>query len=199
MSGYRQGKPTWTDANFYPVSENLGRGLKENKDAVLLVDIGGGLGHDLEDFKGKYPQLPGRLILQERPEVIAQITETKQSIEPTVHDFFTPQPVKGAKAYYLHSVLHDWDDETSIKILKQIVSAMEKGYSKLLIHELVVPDAGASWSITSMDWLMMALGAVRERTEKQWHDLLASGGLRIVKVWTYEQGTESLIEAELDA
>ena len=50
-----------------------------------------------------------------------------------------------------------------------------------------------------MDWLMMALSAAWERTEKQWHDLLASAGLRIVKVSTYEQGTESLIEAELEA
>ncbi len=74
---------------------------------------------------------------------------------------------------------------------------MERGYSKLLVNELVVPDVGASWSITSMDWLMLALGAVRERTEKDWHKLLARVGLKVTKIWTYEQGTESLIEAEL--
>lgn len=74
---------------------------------------------------------------------------------------------------------------------------MEKGYSKILVNELVVPDIGASWSITSMDWLMMSLGSVRERTERDWHELFKSVGLRITKVWTYEQGTESLIEAEI--
>ena len=104
----------------------------------------------------------------------------------------------GARAYYLHSVLHDWDDASSLKILRNIVPAMRPGYSKLLINENVVPDVGASWSITSMDWLMMALGAVRERTEKQWKDLLAQAGLKVSGVWTYDQGTESLIEAEIE-
>lgn len=75
---------------------------------------------------------------------------------------------------------------------------MQPGYSKLLINEFVVPDVGATWSITSMDWLMMALGAVKERTEKQWRTLLGEAGLKVVGIWTYDQGTESLIEATLD-
>ena len=76
---------------------------------------------------------------------------------------------------------------------------MEPGYSKLLINENVVPDVGAAWwSITSMDWLMMSLGAVRERTERQWKALLEQAGLRVSGIWTYEQGTESLIEAEME-
>lgn len=74
---------------------------------------------------------------------------------------------------------------------------MKPGFSKLLINEYVVPDMGAAWSVTSMDWLMMALGAVKERTEKQWRVLLEQAGFRVVQIWTYDQGTESLIEAEL--
>ena len=74
---------------------------------------------------------------------------------------------------------------------------MQPGYSKLLINENVVPDIGAAWSITSMDWLMMALGAVRERTETQWRDLLGQAGLTVTGIWMDEQGTESLIEAEI--
>ena len=75
---------------------------------------------------------------------------------------------------------------------------MKPGFSKLLINENVVPDSGAMSSITSMDWLMMALGAVKERTEKQWRMLLEQAGLKVVGIWTYEQGTESLIETEID-
>lgn len=74
---------------------------------------------------------------------------------------------------------------------------MHSGYSKLLINEFVVPDVEATWSITSMDWVMMALSAVKERTEKQWTTLLERAGLKVVGIWTYDQGTESLIEAEL--
>ena len=75
---------------------------------------------------------------------------------------------------------------------------MKPGYSKLLINENVVPDVGAAWSITSMDWLMMALGAVKERTERQWRGLLGQAGLTITGIWTFEQGSESLIEAEVE-
>ncbi len=63
---------------------------------------------------------------------------------------------------------------------------------------MVHPNGGATWSFTSMDWLMMAPGAVKERTEKQWKALLGQAGLRILGIWTYEQETESLIEAELE-
>ena len=216
MAGYRQGKRSWVESDFYLVRERLVKRIKANKDAVLLVDMGGGMGHDLEEFKAKNPGLSGRLVLQERQEVVSQIKNLSPGIEATVHDFFTPQPVKGiyrcsvdlqdavadlyftgAKAYYLHSVLHDWDDEACSKILSSLVPALEQGYSKVLINELVVPNVGASWSARSMDWLMLALGAVRERTEKDWRELLEGAGMKITKIWTYEQGTESLIEAEL--
>lgn len=106
-------------------------------------------------------------------------------------------PDLGARAYHMHSVLHDWDDASCLAILQNIISAMEKGYSKILINELVVPDQGASWSVTSMDWLMLALGAVKERTEKDWRIMIEQAGLKITGMWTKEQGSESLIECEL--
>lgn len=124
-------------------------------------------------------------MLQDQPEIIAQISKASDGIELTIHDFFTTQPVKGtlrkgfdwrekltggdlgARAYYLHSVLHDCNDASCLKILRNIVPAMQPGYSKLLINENVAPDVGASWLIISLDWLMMALGAVREQTEMQ--------------------------------
>jgi len=103
----------------------------------------------------------------------------------------------GARAYHLHSVLHDWDDASCLSILRNIVCVMKKDHSKILINELVVPDQGASWPITSMDWLMLALGAVKERTEKDWRTMVEQVGLKITGFWTKEQGTESLIECEL--
>ncbi|KAM0801004.1 S-adenosyl-L-methionine-dependent methyltransferase [Usnea florida] len=197
MSGYRQGKSSWCDEGFYPVTERIGQDI--NSEAPLLVDVGGGIGHDLLELRTKHPELTGRLVLQDQADVIKQTEDSKKGIEVAVHDFFTPQPIKGAKAYYLHSVLHDWDDASSLKILSNIVPAMTPGYSKVLINEYVVPDFGAAWPMTSMDWLMMALGAVKERTEKQWRELLQQAGLKLTGIWTYEQGTESLIEAEVAA
>ena len=95
MAGYLQGKQSWIEPGFYPVDLRLGKDAKNNADAVLLVDVGGGLGHDLKEFKANYPHLPGKLVLQERQEVISQIKEPSSGIEATVHDFFTLQPIKG--------------------------------------------------------------------------------------------------------
>ena len=77
------------------------------------------------------------------------------------------------------------------------VSAVQQGYSKLLISDNVVPDIEAVWPITSMDWFVMALGAVRERTEKQWRSMLRQAGPRFIGI-SYEQEAESLIEIEIE-
>ena len=102
MAGYAQGRPKWMDTDFYPVAERLGHGLKIDDSKALIVDVGGGLGHDLVEFKKKHPELPGRLILQDLPETIKQIDQINEGIEPTVHDFLSPQPVRGIFTYNPH-------------------------------------------------------------------------------------------------
>ncbi|KAI1330330.1 putative O-methyltransferase [Xylariaceae sp. FL0255] len=196
MSAYRAGKPAWVDPGFYPVSD-LGQGFDSSAGEVLLVDVGGGLGHDLRELKQKHPTLPGKLVLQDREEVISTLADPDGVFEATSHDFFTPQPVKAARAYYLHSVLHDWGDDDCIKILENLKPALKKGYSKILINEIVVPNQDATWPVTSMDQLVFVLGALQERSEAQWKSLLERAGLRVTKIYSYEMGSESLIEAEL--
>ena len=196
MGGYRAGRPNWVDPSFYPVAERLSASFNEAISPILLVDIGGGQGHDLEELRAKHPDLPGKLVLQDQPDVIAKVPAGRR-FEAVAHDFFTPQPVHGAKAYYLHSVLHDWSDEDCVKILKGIVPAMKSRYSKVLLSEITVPSRGASWPVTTMDWLMMTLLAMRERTRAEWEAILLQAGLKVVEVFTYEMSAESLIEAEL--
>ena len=61
-----------------------------------------------------------------------------------------------------------------------------------------VPDpfaAAAAWPITSMDWFMMAVCNVYERTEAQWRKLLGEAGYRVEGIWGCGVGEESLIEA----
>ena len=96
----------------------------------------------------------------------------------------------------MHSVLHDWLDELCLKILANIVAAMRPGYSKMLVNENVTPDTGAYWETTSLGLIMMETGS-GGCTERQWHALLESAGLKIVKIWTAQRGVESLIECEL--
>jgi len=82
----------WLD--WFPVKEEVIKGLEQDEKAVTMVDVGGSLGHELLELKKRYPELPGRLVLQDLPETIKGVAETKV-FEHAVHDFFTPQPVEG--------------------------------------------------------------------------------------------------------
>lgn len=74
---------------------------------------------------------------------------------------------------------------------------MKSGYSKLLINEIVIPDEGADRMNTSLDLVMMSVVAAEERTHGNWARLLDQAGLKIVKLWSFGVGTESVLEVEL--
>lgn len=116
------------------------------------------------------------------------------------HDFLKEQPVKGARAYFMHSIMHDWPDDVCQKILAPLAAAMKPGYSKLLIFDVVIPDTGAYWEATAGDILMMTQLSAVERTEQQWHDLVEGSGLglKLVKFWRGDSSAvENVIECEL--
>jgi hypothetical protein len=196
MSAYRAGKLTWCDPGFYPIKD-LTTGFNPTFGSALLVDVGGSLGHDLQELRQKHPDLPGDLVLQDREEVISTLPKNT-GFQATAHDFFTPQPVLYARAYYLHSVLHDWGDEACVKILENLKPALKQGYSKVLVNEIVVAEDNATLSSTSMDQLMLVLGAMKERTEKQWREILVAAGYKVLKIWNYPDVAESVIEATLE-
>ena len=94
MTRWRQGTPMWTDT--YPAKSRLCENIEQSDDAVLLVDIGGGRGHVLEDFVKDTTHQSGRLILQDLPAALGDAESlSKQGIQTMAYDFFTPQPVKG--------------------------------------------------------------------------------------------------------
>ncbi|KAK7222798.1 hypothetical protein V2G26_010801 [Clonostachys chloroleuca] len=192
------GPPPWMGPGFYPVKENLINGADTSPDAPFIVDIGGSIGHDLVSFKQHHPDHPGKLVLEDLPVVIGQITDLDSEIERVSYDFHTEQPKKGARAYYMHSVLHDWPDSVCKDILANIKAAMKPGYSKLLINENVIPDTGAWWETSALDMVMLTLFCSKERTQADWYNLLEKmAGLKIVKIWSAGKGVESLIEVEL--
>jgi hypothetical protein len=200
MSAYRAGKANWYDPGFYPVPERMIEGFDAEASDVLLVDVGGGRGHDVTFFAAQHAGHPGKVILQDREPVIAGVLEATTSSRPfdaPAYDFFTRQPIQNIRAYSLHSILHDWSDEDGVKILQNLVPALKRGYSRVLLNEIVVSEEKPTLAVTNMDLMMLAHFAVRERTEKEWRDILRRTGLRIVKIWTYPGVAESLIEAEL--
>ncbi|KAK7402779.1 hypothetical protein QQX98_011459 [Neonectria punicea] len=197
MAGYRQGRVPWMTPGFYPVQERLIEGGDTRPSAPFLVDIGGNMGHDLVEFHQYHPHAPGKLILQDLPAIIESIQELDPAITPMSYNFHTKQPVKGARAYYIHSCLHDWPDSVCESILSRIYEAMKPGYSRLLINENVMPAKGTYWEKSSVDIVMMTLFSSRERSEADWYHLLERvAGFKIVKIWHGGKGVESLIECE---
>ncbi|KAL8922585.1 MAG: hypothetical protein Q9208_005089 [Pyrenodesmia sp. 3 TL-2023] len=194
MTGQREGRDRWLD--FFPFPERVVDGFQGGPEAVMLVDIGGGIGHEIQAIKQYYPSLPGRLILQDTPETLKQALAV-DSMETMAYDFFTEQTVKGARTYYLRNILHDWPLAQSISILKNVAAAMTPGYSKLLLNELVIPDKGADIVGAQIDFTMMCALGSEERSEGQWRQMLDEAGLKIVKVWTKAQEAESIIEVDL--
>jgi fumagillin biosynthesis methyltransferase len=197
MADWTRVKPDWTDT--FDTKTLLKSGTDLTK-GPFVVDMGGHHGVDLSRVVAKHPDLPsGALVLQDLPEVIA-VTTTKvdaSKITTMPHDFFTPQPVRGARAYFMHAVLHDWPDHSCLDIFEKLKPAMERGYSKLLVCDNVVPPRGASIAQTVMDVQMMALLAAKERTQGAWEELLGKAGFGNVRFHHDGRGLECVIEADL--
>ncbi|KAK2595508.1 hypothetical protein QQS21_006783 [Conoideocrella luteorostrata] len=179
MTIQRDGMPTWLDV--YPFMEKAA-GLGPQQ--PLFVDIGGGVGHQSIALRDALPkEITNKIIVQDQAPVIARSIQ-KAGIESVVHNFWQPQPVKGARIYYMRNIIHDWPDHESLELLKLTKAAMGPD-SVLLIDDMVVPDTGAHWQATQLDMLMMSALASRERTRAQWNNLIPKAGLRINNVYQY--------------
>jgi demethylsterigmatocystin 6-O-methyltransferase len=66
----------------------------DDPEKPIFVDVGGSIGHQSVAVKTKYPALPGRIIYQDLPPVIAHGLQVP-GVESMVYDFFQEQPIKG--------------------------------------------------------------------------------------------------------
>lgn len=78
----------------YPIRERLVAGFDSTTQDVLFVDIGAGNGHMAAGLRSAMPDLPGRIIAQDLPGMIASAPSSPAGIEMQSYDFFTEQPVK---------------------------------------------------------------------------------------------------------
>lgn len=139
--------------------------------------IGGAHGLDTARLLSKHPDLPrgAGLILQDLPEVTTT-RGAKEHLDPRItrmsYDFFTPQPLQGARADFFHAVPHDWPDDECARIFENLRGAMKRGYSKLLIYGVVLSTRGTTNLITTQDLQLMNVVSGLERTEDHWRTLL---------------------------
>lgn len=103
----------------------------------------------------------------------------------------------GASIYFMRRVLHDFPDSKCREILRSQIHGMVKGHSRLLVCETVLPATGAS-GFESLADISRATFSSMQRSEKHWTALLASVGLKIIKIWPSKDGPFPVIESELE-
>jgi hypothetical protein len=153
-------------------------------DVATLADVGGGLGANLAIILRRYPTMRG--LLFDQPDVIERskpvLMEAGVSGRCTVEggDFFETAP-RGADAYILSNILHDWDDAQAGRILGNLRRAMSDGGRLLIVENIMSASHGASFS-KLIDLHMMVVAGGQERTEAEFRRLFADHGFRLTRV-----------------
>ena len=156
-----------------------------------IADIGGGRGHLLQAVLTAAPHSTG--VLFDLPHVLehsAAAASARLKLQPG--DFFKDAlPV--CDAYLIMQVIHDWSDTESVEILNAVRRAAP-AHAKLLLIEAIVPeDSNRSW-IKMLDIFMLAMLTGKERTRREFENLLAASGFRLDRVSDIGLGT-SILEA----
>ena len=152
-------------------------------DGDVVVDVGGGNGALLVELLRRRPGLRG--IVFDLPETERDESLFGDAIEFVAGSFFDDVPA--GDAYVLSQILHNWPDERAAAILRTI-RAGAPPHARLLVLDSVV-GAGNDPYTTTLDLLMLALFASRERDEAQWNGLFAAAG------WEPTRIDDGLIEA----
>ena len=149
-----------------------------------LVDVGGGHGLLLRKILRSVPFMVG--ILFDSGLVIAGAAShiEREGLEARCQavagDFFV-SVVKGADGYILKNVLHDWDDEHALTILKNCRRAMRED-SILLVLEVLLPVANDPLFGHLLDLNMLVMSGGRERSREEYRKLLEDSGFRLTQV-----------------
>jgi hypothetical protein len=166
-----------------------------------LADIAGGHGMLLAGILKSNPQLKG--VLFDLPQVIEGAGEllkregVAERVQLATGDFFEAVP-QGADAYLMKFIIHDWDDERALKILRNIHRAMP-GDGKLLLAEMVVPAGNEPHFSKIQDLEMLVSPGGVERTEQEYSDLFAEAGFRLTRIIATKSPLSLIEGVKMDA
>jgi hypothetical protein len=161
-----------------------------------IVDVGGGTGAFLAGILQANPRARG--ILFDRPNVVGGARKLLSSAgvadrcEVVAGDFFETVP-GGGDVYILSWIIHDWDDDRGIAILKNCRRAMADD-ARLLVIEQVIPPGNQPSLSKFYDLHMLVLSGGRERREDEYRALLAAADLQLARIIPTEV-PRSVIEA----
>jgi predicted O-methyltransferase YrrM len=149
-----------------------------------LADIGGGNGSKLTAILQKYPAMHG--ILFDLPHVVERARPNiddaglADRCELVGGNFFQSVPA-GADAYTMRHIIHDWDDEKSVTILKNCHAVMEPGHRLLVIDSVIMPGNDPAFA-KLLDLHMMLIPGGKERTEDEFRELYDAAGFDLTRV-----------------
>ncbi|XP_020237164.1 isoflavone 4'-O-methyltransferase [Cajanus cajan] len=159
-----------------------------------LVDVGGGTGGVARLIHQAFPHL--KCTVLDQPQVVANLPSS-ENLNFVGGDMFKSIP--SADAVLLKWVLHDWNDELSLKILKNCKEAIRgKGKEgKVIIIDIVIDETGDDSKLTELkldyDLVMLTMFNGKEREKKEWEKLIYHAGFSSYKI-TPICGFKSLIE-----
>ncbi len=147
-----------------------------------VADIGGGEGFLLSHILKKYPHLKGILFdLTEALQKAQTMLESHgiSSRTEIVHGSFFEKMNITADVYILKNILHNWDDEHFLTILKNISDSMPTA-AKIYIIDMVVPENNLPSISKLLDIQMLGIMAGgKERTRNEFSALIEKAGLRL--------------------
>ena len=157
-----------------------------------IIDVGGGQGKLLEKILQFNPNMRGTVF-----DTASTIKRAKQEsgngrCSYVIGDFFTSVP-QGADAYLLCGVIHDWDDNRAITILRNCREAMTRS-GRVLLVDMIVPDAATPSFSKLLDLNMLVMNGGRERTKVEFCALLSAAGYKLTRI-VPTVAPQSMIEA----
>ena len=164
---------------------------------ATIVDVGGGHGGLITDILKSNPQLKG--VLFDAAEVIEgarpklEAAGLADRCEIVAGDFFKIVP-GGGDVYIMKWIIHDWNDEKAISILRNCRNQMPAN-GKLILVDCVVPETDAPDFSKFIDLNMLVMTGGKERTEKEFEELLAAAGFKLLRVIPTDLPT-SIVEAQ---
>jgi O-methyltransferase/methyltransferase family protein len=148
-----------------------------------VVDVGGGHGALLASLLGAHPQMRG--VVFDQPHVVAgapavlEAAGVTDRCEVVGGSFFDAVPA-GSDAYVLKAIVHDWDDDDAVRILRSCRDAIAAEGALLVVErELGAPNENADAKLSDLN--MMVGPGGRERTREQFAALLAAGGFALAR------------------
>jgi hypothetical protein len=176
MMGFTLGDAPFVAAN-YPFSE-----------VKTICDVGGGRGTLVSELLLRHSHLRATLVdnpgVLDLARALLEHRRVADRVTLTPGNFFEAVP-GGSDLYLLKNVLHDWDDEASLKILRTVKAAMQPTQRVLIVESFIDrrrPDPMVSGADMQM---MMVCVEGRERTEEDFRRLLHQAGFTPARVFPH--------------